>query len=90
MLALKAAIRILVLGLGVALLSIPVAFILTFVLAPFWSWLEATTDIESIGHSGPAEWCYLVTFTVVFCSIALPLFVRERRKQRLHSRPKVA
>ena len=65
-------------GIGVALVSIPVGLILTFLLAPVWSWLEATTGIESIGHSGPAEWCYLVTVGVVFCGIGGLLFARDR------------
>jgi hypothetical protein len=73
-------VRILILGSGAALLSLPAGIILTFALAPFWSWLEATTGIESIGHSGPADWCYLVTLMVVFGGIAGPLFIREWRR----------
>lgn len=76
----KATIRVLFVGLGVALLSVPVGIVLTIVLAPFWSWLEATTGIESIGHSGPAGWCYLVMLALVFCGIAVPLLLRKRRK----------
>lgn len=41
-----------------ALVSLP----LTFLLAPFWRWLEAASGIESIGHSGPAAWCYAAVF----------------------------
>jgi hypothetical protein len=77
----KAAIRILLVGLGIALISAPAAIIATFVLTPFWSWLEATTGIESIGHSGPADWCYLVTLTLVFCGIAVSLFLRARKRR---------
>jgi hypothetical protein len=40
-------------------LALPVSVVTTFLLSPFWSWLEASTGIESIGHSGPADWCYL-------------------------------
>ncbi len=52
-------------GLGVALISIPVALIVTILLVPFWSWLEAISGFESLGHSGPAEWCYLVVYLLM-------------------------
>lgn len=42
-----------------ALVSLPMGAILTLALLPFWRWLEASYAIESVGHSGPAEWCYL-------------------------------
>jgi hypothetical protein len=40
---------------------------------PFWGWFEKTTGIESLGHSGPADWvfefmfgvCILATFVLV-------------------------
>ena len=45
------------LALAALVLSVPVALIATFALAPLWRWIEAATGIESIGHSGPAAWC---------------------------------
>lgn len=41
---------------------VPAGPVLTLVLSPFWSWLEAATGLESIGHSGPAGWCFLATW----------------------------
>jgi H+/Cl- antiporter ClcA len=79
--AVKTAIRTLILGFGIALASTPVAIILTFVVTPFWSWLEATTGIESIGHSGPAAWCYIATALLVLLVIAVSLFFLKRRQQ---------
>ncbi len=67
--------RIFLLGLVAAVFSLPLGGILTIVLLPLWSWVEATTGIESVGHSGPADWCYRVTLVVVFCSIAVPLLI---------------
>jgi hypothetical protein len=52
-------------GLAIALLSIPVAFIATLLLVPLWSWFEAISSIESLGHSGPAGWCYLAIYLLV-------------------------
>jgi hypothetical protein len=44
--------------LGVVLVASPMAIVIAILLRPFWSWWEATTGIEAIGHSGPAAWCY--------------------------------
>jgi hypothetical protein len=43
----------------------PIAFIVTLLMAPFWGWYEARTGIESLGHSGPADWCFELTYAVV-------------------------
>ena len=40
----------------------PLAAVLTISMSSLWSGLEARTGIEAYGHSGPAEWCYLVTY----------------------------
>jgi len=60
---------------GILLVCFPIAFIVTFLLSPLWSWIEATYGIESIGHSGPSDWCFYViygmiastAFTVSYC-----------------------
>jgi len=64
-LTLNKRLRAAITGLGVALLSIPVALLVTILLVPFWSWLEATSGLESLGHSGPAAWCYLAVYLLV-------------------------
>ena len=57
-------------GLAVLVVCMPIAFLITMLLIPLWSWIEATYGIESIGHSGPSDWCfylvYGVTSTVAF------------------------
>ena len=51
----------------------PAAFIVTILLAPLWSWIEATYGVESIGHSGPADWCFeLIYFLFVAMGMLLP------------------
>ncbi len=57
--------RILVLALVAGIVSVPVAIGLTIALLPFWSWIEATYGIESIGHSGPSDWCFYVIYGVL-------------------------
>jgi hypothetical protein len=39
------------------LVLLPVAFGVTILLYPIWSWIETSYGIESVGHSGPADWC---------------------------------
>jgi TRAP-type C4-dicarboxylate transport system permease small subunit len=62
--------RIVLKGLAIIAVSLPLGVMATFVLLPFWRWLERTTGIESIGHSGPAGWCYLVGVAAAVLTIA--------------------
>ena len=65
--------------LGVLVLSVPLAFVGTFLLLPLWRWIEATYQIESVGHSGPADWCFELIYTllVILCLGALWLIRRK-------------
>jgi hypothetical protein len=66
-------------ALAATMLSLFVGSLLTLLLLPLWRWVEATTGIESIGHSGPAGWCYLATSGVLLACWAL---VRVRLMRR--------
>lgn len=59
-----------------AVTSIPV----TLLLLPLWQWLEASFGIESIGHSGPAGWCYLAVFAVLAAGSLTVLLKAEGRQ----------
>ena len=50
---------------AVLLIAAPLALILTFLLYPLWSWLDVIAGIESLGHSGPAAWCYEFVYLVL-------------------------
>jgi len=68
-----------IIGLGIALIAIPVALIATILLVPFWSWLEAASGFESLGHSGPEEWCYFIMYIfVIFIGGCLLSLSRKR------------
>ena len=62
-------------GVAIAMLILvacfPIAVVLTIVLSPAWSWLELRFGIEAYGHSGPAEWCYLVTYGLLVSGCSL-------------------
>jgi hypothetical protein len=62
-----------------SLAAVPAAAIATFLLYPLWSWIEATYGIESVGHSGPAEWCFMLVYAIVIV-ILLPLLWRRWRR----------
>lgn len=69
----KRRLRTLVLMVVMVLICAPVSLVVTLMLIPFWRWLESHTGLESIGHSGPAEWCYLSVFIFVAASSLLGL-----------------
>lgn len=48
----------------VALVGVPVTFFATFALLPLWSAIESRYGIESVGHSGPADWCFWTVFVI--------------------------
>ena len=71
--------RLILTGLAVLVVCLPAAFIITILLSPLWSWIEATYGIESIGHSGPSDWCFYLVYGVVTVT-ALVVFLLYRCK----------
>jgi uncharacterized membrane protein YedE/YeeE len=63
---LRGVLRHVLIVLASAVLAFVTGFILAFVTAPFWGWFEDKTGIESLGHSGPAEWVFWLLFGVSF------------------------
>ena len=57
------------------------AFWVTILLVPLWRWIEADFGIEAIGHSGPAEWCFYLVFTILVAP-ALYFLLRVWRSGR--------
>jgi hypothetical protein len=49
--------------------------------ARFWGWFEARTGIESLGHSGPADWVYILLW-VVWTMILMAALFRTFRGTR--------
>ncbi len=46
----------------------------------FWGWFENATGIESLGHSGPADWVFVLMFVLCAALIfaVLESLFRER------------
>jgi hypothetical protein len=62
------------------LVGFPAGFVLGVLTAPFWGWFEATTGIESLGHSGPADWVYAVLCGGATVSLFVLLEYKFRRE----------
>jgi len=58
----------------ILLVCFPVTFIITIVTSPFWLWVEQFFQIEAFGHSGPAEWCYLLIYGLIVTTSFIVLF----------------
>ena len=72
-------VKALLTALAVVVAAVPATIVVTLLLYPLWSWIEATFGLESVGHSGPADWCFLLVFSMfVIGSLALLLRVRRR------------
>lgn len=56
---------------GVALLCAPVAFAATLLSTPLWRWVEKTSGVEAVGHSGPATWCYAAVYGGLLAALLL-------------------
>jgi hypothetical protein len=65
-------------GLALVVLSAPIAVFATLAAFPIWSTLERTTGVEAVGHSGPSEWCYVVTYAVVIVLLSSRWFSKLR------------
>jgi hypothetical protein len=72
--------------LAILLISMPPAFMVTLALTPLWSYIEARYGIESVGHSGPADWCFELTYVVVVLAVAAG-FAAIVRRSNLRRRP---
>jgi hypothetical protein len=47
---------------------------------PLWSWIEASFGIESIGHSGPADWCFVAVYALLVGLVVGYMTWRARRR----------
>jgi hypothetical protein len=54
-------------SLAICAAGVPMAAVLTFLILPAWRWFEASTGIESLGHSGPATWCFIFVYAISIC-----------------------
>ena len=77
-------VKFVIIGAALAIAALPVTFVVTLLLYPLWSWIEATYGIESVGHSGPADWCFWVVFGIL--TVTVLVFLLRRWQHRAHAR----
>jgi H+/Cl- antiporter ClcA len=78
--------RVLILA---GIIAAPIALVATFLMSPFWNWLEMETGIECMGHSGPADWCFLVIYLLLFLLAGTIIFRFAREKAKASDNPEV-
>jgi hypothetical protein len=61
------------------LLAVPVSVFVTLLLLPLWRLMEARLEVEAVGHSGPAGWCFIVSYVLVAVAGGLTWSQRRRR-----------
>jgi len=69
-----------VIAIVLAIVCTPLALIITVFTNPFWLWFEKTFSIESVGHSGPAEWCYITVYLLLIGTSGLILLKISKRE----------
>jgi len=67
---------------AIVLIGVPITLAATFALVPLWSIIERRYGIESIGHSGPSDWCFWVVFGLYLCLAATAAIRLRRSAQR--------
>ena len=66
--------------LAAVVVALPLSAVATIMLFPLWSWIEDSTGIESVGHSGPDGWCYVVVFLIFAAGATVMVCVSHRAK----------
>ena len=69
-------------AIGVCMLvSLPLALVATFLAMPIWSFAESRFQVESVGHSGPATWCYVAVYITTVATLTAAVLVARRRNR---------
>jgi len=74
----------LVMTVAIVLIGVPITFAATIALLPLWSMIERRYGIESVGHSGPSDWCFWTVFGV-YLFLAAMVALGQRRSARVRS-----
>lgn len=61
--------------------ALPLSAIMTLALLPLWRVIEERYGIESVGHSGPADWCFILLYALWLSAGAVVFAVRLRRRR---------
>ena len=77
----KRALTTLALALLFAAAALPLSAMTTLALLPLWRFVEERYGIESVGHSGPADWCFILIYALWLTAGAGVFALRVRRRR---------
>jgi hypothetical protein len=78
---LKRALTAIALALLFAAAALPLSAIMTLALLPLWRVIEERYGIESVGHSGPADWCFILIYALWISAGAIVWLIGLRRRR---------
>ena len=61
--------------------ALPLTAITTLALLPLWRFIEERYGIESVGHSGPSDWCFILLYVLWLLAGAVVFALRARRRR---------
>ena len=64
----------------------PLSAIVTAVMFPVRFWIESSFGIESMGHSGPVDWCFVAVFASL-CTLIVAALILAARTRPKHAIP---
>ena len=77
----KRALTTIALALLFAAAALPLSAVTTLALLPLWRLVEERYGIESVGHSGPADWCFILIYALYLTAGACVFALHLRRKR---------
>ena len=77
----KRALTAIALALLFAAAALPLSAIMTLALLPLWRVIEERYGIESVGHSGPADWCFILIYALWISAGAIVWLIGLRRRR---------
>jgi MYXO-CTERM domain-containing protein len=78
---LKRALTAIALALLFAAAALPLSAMMTLALLPLWRVVEERYGIESVGHSGPSDWCFILVYVLWLLAGAAVFALRARRRK---------
>ena len=75
----KKRLQLILISITIIIIGLPISFLVTFLLTPLWSWLEKTSEIESLGHSGPSDWCFVAVYLILIGSIEFVYLFNKKK-----------
>ncbi len=67
----------------ILLFLVPLTVVIALFSIPMLDWFEGRFGIESIGHSGPAEWVYLTIYGILVVLAGMVWYLVRTKKRNI-------